>query len=71
MTRIIVVDDDKAATALFEQVLLMNHYEVFALNESAKTIELADNVHQTVPDVADKSKLSAYAHYHRNGLERR
>lgn len=48
MTRIIVVDDDKAATALFEQVLLMNSYEVFALNESAKTIELADQVH---PDV--------------------
>jgi DNA-binding response OmpR family regulator len=43
-----VVDDDKAATALFEQVLLMNSYEVFALNESAKTIELADQVH---PDV--------------------
>jgi len=45
MTKIIVVDDDKAATALFEQVLLMNDYEVFALNESSKTIELADTVH--------------------------
>ena len=45
MSRIIVVDDDKAATALFEQVLLMNHYEVFPLNESSKTIELADKVH--------------------------
>lgn len=45
MTKIIVVDDDKAATALFEQVLLMNHYEVFALNESAQTIALADTVH--------------------------
>ncbi len=45
MSKIIVVDDDKAATALFEQVLLMNHYEVFPLNESSKTIELADQVH--------------------------
>jgi DNA-binding response OmpR family regulator len=45
MSKIIVVDDDKAATALFEQVLLMNHYEVFPLNESSKTIELADKVH--------------------------
>jgi len=45
MSRIIVVDDDKAATALFEQVLLMNHYEVFPLNESSKTLELADKVH--------------------------
>lgn len=45
MTRILVVDDDKAATALFEQVLLMNNYEVFALNESMKTIDLADQVH--------------------------
>ena len=44
MTKIIVVDDDKAATALFEQVLLMNNYEVFPLNESSKTIELADKV---------------------------
>lgn len=48
MTKIIVVDDDKAATALFEQVLLMNNYEVFPLNESVKTIELADQIH---PDV--------------------
>jgi len=42
MTKIIVVDDDKAATTLFEQVLLMNGYEVVTLNESSKTIETAN-----------------------------
>jgi DNA-binding response OmpR family regulator len=45
MTKIIVVDDDKGATALFEQVLLMNGYEVHTLNESSKTIELANTIH--------------------------
>lgn len=41
MPKIIVVDDDKSATSLFEQVLLMNRYEVVTLNESVKTIETA------------------------------
>ena len=41
MPKIIVVDDDKTSTALFEQVLLMNKYEVVTLNESAKTVETA------------------------------
>lgn len=41
MPKIIVVDDDKTATSLFEQVLLMNRYEVVTLNESVKTIETA------------------------------
>lgn len=41
MSKIIVVDDDKTSTALFEQVLLMNKYEVITLNESAKTLEIA------------------------------
>ena len=45
MTKIIVVDDDKASTALFEQVLLMNGYEVVSLNESRKTIEVANDSH--------------------------
>ena len=45
MAKIIVVDDDKAATTLFEQVLLMNGYEVITLNESSKTIEVANNEH--------------------------
>jgi CheY-like chemotaxis protein len=41
MPKIIVVDDDKTSTALFEQVLLMNKYDVITLNESAKTMETA------------------------------
>jgi DNA-binding response OmpR family regulator len=41
MPKIIVVDDDKTSTALFEQVLLMYKYEVVTLNESAKTLETA------------------------------
>src|SRR6266542_7157738 len=45
MAKIIVVDDDKASTALFEQVLLMNGYEVITLNESKKTIETANHIH--------------------------
>jgi len=39
MPKIIVVDDDKTSTTLFEQVLLMNKYEVITLNESSKTLE--------------------------------
>lgn len=45
MAKIIVVDDDKAATSLFEQVLLMHGYDVVTLNESKKTIETANKVH--------------------------
>jgi DNA-binding response OmpR family regulator len=41
MPKIIVVDDDKTSTALFEQVLLMYKYDVVTLNESAKTLETA------------------------------
>jgi len=44
MPKIIVVDDDKTSTALFEQVLLMYKYEVVTLNESAKTLETASEV---------------------------
>jgi DNA-binding response OmpR family regulator len=44
MPKIIVVDDDKTSTALFEQVLLMYKYEVVTLNESAKTLETAIEV---------------------------
>src|SRR6266498_1727219 len=45
MAKIIVVDDDKASTSLFEQVLLMNGYEVVTLNESSKTIQTANHIH--------------------------
>ncbi len=44
MPKIIVVDDDKTSTALFEQVLLMYKFEVITLNESAKTLETATEV---------------------------
>lgn len=44
MPKIIVVDDDKTSTTLFEQVLLMNKYEVVTLNESARTVEVASEV---------------------------
>ena len=44
MPKIIVVDDDKTSTALFEQVLLMYKYEVVTLNESAKTLETVSEV---------------------------
>jgi DNA-binding response OmpR family regulator len=44
MPKIIVVDDDKTSTALFEQVLLMNKYEVVTLNESARTVDTASEV---------------------------
>jgi len=44
MPKIIVVDDDKTSTALFEQVLLMNKFEVVTLNESAKTVKIASEV---------------------------
>jgi two-component system sensor histidine kinase ChiS len=41
MTKIMVVDDDKDATALFEEVLKAQGYEPVVLNESVKAIQLA------------------------------
>ena len=41
MPKILVVDDDKAATSLFQQALLMNQYEVITLNESSRVLEVA------------------------------
>jgi DNA-binding response OmpR family regulator len=48
MTKIMVVDDDKGATALFEQVLLMAGYESIVVNESARAVEVAAS---TNPDL--------------------
>ena len=45
MTKIIVVDDERASTILFEQVLLMNGYEVMTLTDSSKTLEVANEFH--------------------------
>jgi len=41
MTKIMVVDDDKDATALFEEVLKAEGYEPLILNESSKALQLA------------------------------
>lgn len=41
MTKIMVVDDDKDATALFEEVLKAEGYEPVVLNESARAVQLA------------------------------
>lgn len=41
MTKIMVVDDDKDATALFEEVLRAEGYDPILLNESAKAIQIA------------------------------
>lgn len=41
MPKILVVDDDKAATALFHQALMMNQYDVITLNESSQVLEVA------------------------------
>lgn len=41
MIKIMVVDDDQDATALFEEVLKAEGYEPILLNESAKALQLA------------------------------
>jgi len=41
MTKIMVVDDDKDATSLFEEVLKAEGYEPLILNESANALQLA------------------------------
>ena len=41
MTKIMVVDDDKDATALFEEVLKAEGYESIILNESARAVQVA------------------------------
>jgi len=41
MTKIMVVDDDKDATALFEEVLKAEGYEAIILNESSKAVQIA------------------------------
>lgn len=41
MTKIMVVDDDKDATALFEEVLKAEGYSPILINESAKAVQVA------------------------------
>jgi DNA-binding response OmpR family regulator len=44
MAKIMVVDDDKDATTLFEEVLAMQGHQAIALNESSLALELANQV---------------------------
>ncbi|GAB4467480.1 MAG: hypothetical protein Kow0070_30790 [Anaerolineales bacterium] len=41
MTKIMVVDDDKDATALFEEVLKAEGYEPITINDSAAAVAIA------------------------------
>ncbi|MEP0804984.1 MAG: response regulator [Chloroflexota bacterium] len=41
MTKIMVVDDDKDATALFEEVLKAEGYEPITINDSATAVAIA------------------------------
>ena len=41
MAKIMVVDDDKQATALLEDVLIMQGYEPIIVNESSTALQLA------------------------------
>jgi DNA-binding response OmpR family regulator len=42
MAKIMVVDDDKDATTLFEEVLAMQGHQAIALNESSRALEMAN-----------------------------
>jgi len=44
MTKIMVVDDDKDATGLFEEVLKAGGYEAILLNESSQALQIAKGV---------------------------
>lgn len=44
MKKILIVDDDKDITSLFEKFLTMEGYEATSLNESAKAIEVANSI---------------------------
>jgi DNA-binding response OmpR family regulator len=44
MTKIMVVDDDKDATALFTEVLKVEGYEPISLNESSSALDMAKSV---------------------------
>ncbi len=45
MPKILIVDDDKQITFFLEKLLSMEGYETTAINESSKTIEVANSVH--------------------------
>ena len=48
MAKILIVDDDLEATDLFEKFLTFEGYETTSLNESAKTVDIANTI---IPDL--------------------
>ncbi|NWG07214.1 MAG: response regulator [Chloroflexi bacterium] len=44
MTRVLIVDDDKGATALIETVIVSAGYEPVVVNESAKAMDVAKRI---------------------------
>lgn len=48
MTKILIVDDDKEVTNLFEKFLTLEGYETTSLNDSAKAVAVANEI---VPDL--------------------
>jgi len=48
MKKILIVDDDKEITGLFEKFLTMQGYEATALNESSQALETANTI---LPDL--------------------
>ena len=48
MAKILIVDDDKEVTNLFEKFLSLEGYETTALNESSKAIDIANSI---IPDL--------------------
>ena len=48
MAKILIVDDDKEITSLFEKFLSLEGYETTALNESAQAVDVANSI---IPDL--------------------
>jgi DNA-binding response OmpR family regulator len=48
MAKILIVDDDKEVTNLFERFLSLEGFETTALNDSASAIEVANSI---IPDL--------------------
>lgn len=44
MTKILMVDDDKLVTDLLDKLLRAEGYQTFAVNESAKAVEMAQAI---------------------------
>jgi len=44
MTKIMIVDDDKGATALIETIIVSAGYEPIVVNESSKAMDVANHI---------------------------